>query len=127
MSRKSQIAIEYAYRFREHNPKCHVFWVYAANDARFGGAYKELARRLKLHRADDPDVDVCELVSDWLNNDDDDDEQWLMILDNADNADLFFQPAKNNAARQARITKKPLINYLPKRLSSKRSLLITTR
>jgi hypothetical protein len=30
-SRKSQIAIEYAYRFFNSNPEGQVFWIYAAN------------------------------------------------------------------------------------------------
>ena len=69
-TRKSQIAIEYAYRFVENNPQSHVFWVYAASAARFDQAYKDIARKMKLPRVDDPDVDVCELVSNWLSEDD---------------------------------------------------------
>jgi tetratricopeptide (TPR) repeat protein len=123
--RKSQIVIEYAYRYRDAYPEAHVFWVYAANAARFDQSYKNIARKLKLPRVDDPDVDVCELVSDWLNNNDD--GEWLMILDNADNSDLFFSLTAVNPASERSATKKPLADYLPKRLTSKQSLLITTR
>jgi tetratricopeptide (TPR) repeat protein len=80
---------------------------------------------MKLPRVDDPDVDVCELVSDWLNEDDS--GQWLMILDNADNPGLFFWPVDSEAPNQASMTKKPLIDYLPRTLNSKQSLVITTR
>jgi len=132
-SRKSQIAIEYAYRFLDNNPQSHVFWVYAANAVRFDQAYRDIARKVKLPRVDDPDVDLCELVADWLNEDDS--GQWLMILDNADNTNLFFPPVNSGTteevnsgtAKEANMTKKPLIDYLPRRLNSKRSLIITTR
>jgi hypothetical protein len=50
-----------------------------------------------------------------------------MILDNADNADLFFPSNTLDAATQASTTKKPLVDYLPKRLAPKQSLIITTR
>jgi hypothetical protein len=124
-NRKSQIAIEYAYRFVKNNPRSHVFWVYAASAARFDQAYKDIARKIKLPRVDDPDADVCELVSDWLSEDDS--GQWLMILDNADNPDLFFWPVDSEASNPVGMTKKPLIDYLPRTLNSKQSLVITSR
>jgi hypothetical protein len=124
-ARKSQIAIEYAYRYQTAHPQGHVFWVYAANAARFDQAYRDIGRKLKLPGIDNPEVDACELVSDWLNEDES--GEWLMILDNADSSDLFFPPVDSDAASQVRTTKKPLISYLPKKLSSKRLLLVTTR
>ncbi|KAH0533863.1 hypothetical protein FGG08_007514 [Glutinoglossum americanum] len=126
---KSQIAIEYAYRFHDNNPKAHVFWVYAASAGRFDQSYEDIARKLKLPLVDDPDVDVCELVSDWFNNHDN--GHWLMILDNADNSDLFFPPTDFDTQftqfTQINVTKRPLVEYLPRRLDSQRSLIVTTR
>jgi tetratricopeptide (TPR) repeat protein len=125
MWRKSQIAIEYAYRYHAAHPQSHVFWVYAANGARFDQAYKDIARKLRLPHVDDPEVDVGKIVSDWLH--DGDNREWLMILDNADNPDLFFPSTHLGATIQVSMTKKPLADYLPGRLNSKRSILITTR
>ncbi|KAH0565091.1 hypothetical protein GP486_001509 [Trichoglossum hirsutum] len=123
---KSQIAIEYAYRYREKNPKAHVFWVYAASAGRFDQSYKGIARELKLPRVDDPDVDVCELVSDWFNNDDN--GHWLIILDNADHSDIFFPSTDFDIPfTQINITKRPLVDYLPRRLNPQHSLIVTTR
>ncbi|KAI9774253.1 MAG: hypothetical protein M1840_004147, partial [Geoglossum simile] len=123
---KSQIAIEYAYRFRNNNPNAHVFWVYAASASRFNQSYKDVARKLKLPRVDDPDVDICELVSDWFN--DDGNGHWLIILDNADNSELFFPSTDfDNSFVQVNATKRPLVNYLPRRLNSQHSLIVTTR
>jgi hypothetical protein len=124
--RKSQIAIEYAYRFRNNNPKAHVFWVYAASAVRFYQSYEDIARKLKLPRVDDPDVDACELVSDWFNNDDN--GHWLIILDNADDSDLFFPSTDfDTPFTQINVTKRPLVDYLPRRLDSQHSLIVTTR
>lgn len=125
MNRKSQIAIEYAYRFQQSHPQSHVFWVYAATSTRFYDAYKDIARRLKLPGHKDNAIDTGRLVLDWL---DDWDSQWLMILDNADDVGLFFPSHHGKpSSREISAPKTPLINYLPTRLSSKKSLLITTR
>ncbi|KAF7593102.1 hypothetical protein BBP40_012047 [Aspergillus hancockii] len=78
--RKSQIAIEYAYRARQRNPKLSVFWVQAGNAARFEQAYIDLADELGLPGRANPDVDVFKMVP-----------RWLMILDNADNEEHFTQ------------------------------------
>jgi len=124
--RKSQIVIEYAYRFRQSQPQSHVFWIYAANSAQFMQACQDVARKLKLPRCEEPDVDPCKLVSEWL--DEDHDNGWLMIIDNADNADLFFRPLDPNASSDsASQLQGQLIDYIPKNLDSKRSMIITTR
>ncbi|KAL4739076.1 hypothetical protein BDV11DRAFT_170455 [Aspergillus similis] len=86
---KSQIAIEYTYRARKRDPKLSVFWVYASNTARYEQAYRDLADELKLLGRTDPGTDIFKLVSRWLS--DAANGSWLMILDNADNDDMFFQ------------------------------------
>jgi hypothetical protein len=70
---KSQIAIEYAYLFKEHNAESHVFWVrffeffillsdmeqvYAGNVARFEHGYQSIARKLAIPGWDDERVDT---------------------------------------------------------------------
>ena len=123
--RKSQIAIEYAYRFRQSRPLGHVLWVYAASSSTFLQACHDIARSLKLPGCDDPKTDPCELVSKWLKEED---RNWLMILDNADNAELFFPSTKSDTLPATVIqTQRPLIYYLPSILDSQKSLLVTTR
>jgi hypothetical protein len=81
---------------------------------------------LQLPRRDDPNVDVCQLFFDWLNEDGT--GQWLLLLDNADDSELFFpstdcdQPSSNVIR-----TKKPLLNNIPKNLDFRRSIIVTTR
>ncbi|MCJ1230397.1 hypothetical protein MMC12_007071 [Toensbergia leucococca] len=123
---KSQIAIEYAYRFVQSQPKSHVFWIYAANSARFVRAYQDIARTLQLPGYDDPKTDPCELVTKWLNQEDS--GHWLMILDNADDANLFFSSAESKDSSTTMTQhQKPLINYVPKMLNPRRLLMVTTR
>ncbi|KAF7502552.1 hypothetical protein GJ744_005491 [Endocarpon pusillum] len=123
---KSQIAIEYAYRFQQSHPQSHVFWIFAANSTQFVQAYQDIARKLRLPGCEDSDVNQCELVSKWL--DEDNSSGWLMILDNVDNADLFLHstdlnPSSAGTDRMQRL----LIDYVPRRLDSKRLLINTTR
>ena len=89
MHSKSQIAIEYSYRLREKDPETWVFWVHASNNVRFEQAYKSIAATLHLPSWDDPKTDILGLVSRWLS--DTNNGRWLMILDNADDIDVFRQ------------------------------------
>lgn len=126
VNRKSQIAIEYAYRFRESHPQSHVFWIYSANKTQFVQAYQDIARKLRLPGCEDSNVNPCELVARWL--DEDDSSGWLMILDNADNADIFFGSSDLNASStETDPIQRLLIDHVPKRLDSQRAIIVTTR
>ena len=125
VDRKSQIAIEYAYRFKKKHPHVHVFWVFAANRSRFQQAYQDIAERLKLPGSEDPAADVCDLVLRWLTEED---TQWLMIIDNADDPELFSPSVDAEpAAEDPTLSQSPLTKYLPTRLSSIKLPLFTTR
>jgi tetratricopeptide (TPR) repeat protein len=65
------------------------------------------------------------VVFSWLNKDHG--EQWLMVVDNADDADLFYWTAERESQDRKKVTKKPLSEYLPRTLESKRKIIITTR
>src|SRR5436190_18408704 len=86
--RKSQIAIEYCYRFQYQHPESHVFWIHASTVSRMDQAYKNIARRLCLPGWNDPKIDIFQLVSEWLS--DDAHGPWLLVLDNADDMEIFF-------------------------------------
>ncbi|KAL1640170.1 hypothetical protein SLS61_010263, partial [Didymella pomorum] len=94
--RKSQIAIEYAYRAREAAPHLWVFWVYASNVARFEQAYREITARLELPGRDDPKTDILLLVRNWLC--DERNGRWLMIVDNADDDRVFAAPGATDVS-----------------------------
>src|SRR5438876_591620 len=119
---KSQIAIEYCYRFKAKNPSGSVFWVHASTIARFEQAYNDIARKLSLPGHEDPKVNSLQLVYEWLS--DEDHGAWLMILDNADDIEAFFSSSRHASLLGAEQTPS-LFSYLPK--ISKGSVIITTR
>ena len=125
---KSQIAIEYSYIFKENNPDAHVFWVYAGNAARFEHDYQTIARKLAVAGWDDEKVDTLELVHEWLN--DDQNGKYLLILDNADDASMFFRMKPDgrefsNEREFNTSSNKTLARYLPTHGLGR--ILITTR
>ncbi|RDW59198.1 hypothetical protein BP5796_12122 [Coleophoma crateriformis] len=124
---KSQIAIEHAYRVREHNPQTTVFWIHASTKIRFEQAYQEIADRLELPWRDDPKVNVLRLVYNWLSSEAN--GQWLMILDNVDDGNVLlggddtFRGVLSHD--QSADLQPPLETFLPQ--SRNGSILITSR
>ena len=121
---KSQIAIQYCYQYRSRQLDSHVFWVHCGSIARFDQGYREIARKLELPGIQDPGMDVVKTVFDWLS--DEDNGPWLLVLDNADNQEIFF--GSGNRSTQQDILKEQLgrlVQYLPR--SVRGSTLITTR
>ena len=122
MARKSQIAIEYAYRVRESAPQTWVFWVHASNAARFEQAYTNIAAKIELPGRDDPKADILRLVYNWLC--DERNGRWLIILDNADD-DRVFSSTSADSDGVAHRAEAPLQSFLPQ--SSNGWILVTSR
>ena len=121
---KSQIAIEYAYRLQKKWPARSVFWVQANNAARLEQSYRSIATAAKIPGIEDPKVDVLDLVFQWLGSDQSGD--WLLILDNADDADQFFGPPAAPETQTDAGTEPPrLSRFLPQ--IGFGSILITSR
>ncbi len=81
---KTQLAIEYAHRYRDDYDA--VFWVTAATRETLYAGFVAIARLLQLPAQDLPDQQrIVEAVKQWLVRH----EQWLLILDNADELDLL--------------------------------------
>ena len=122
--RKSQVAIEYCYRFKERHADSNILWVHAGTKERFEQAFKAIARKCELPGWDNPATNPLDLVYDWLNGD----TTWLMILDNADDKDVFFdqQPPSTSQIPEAQRSNVPLITYIPQ-TSRGGSVLVTSR
>ncbi len=76
---KTQTAVEYAYRYRQHYDA--VFWVAAETADDLETGYAEIARRLDLPEHDARQrAATVRAVLRWLESND----SWLLILDNAD-------------------------------------------
>jgi hypothetical protein len=86
MDSKSQIAVQYAYKVKEH-PETSIFWVFAGNSERFEQDYTAIAKGLRLPGHNDPEVDILNLVKDSLIKPEF--GKWLMIVDNADDMFIF--------------------------------------
>ncbi|KAK3947111.1 P-loop containing nucleoside triphosphate hydrolase protein [Pseudoneurospora amorphoporcata] len=113
---KSQLAIEYAHRTAEKEPDRWVFWVHAGTQARVEEGLKAIADAVKLPGRGQPEADVPQLVYTWLSNERK--HRWIVILDSADDVDVFFDAGSNPKRR-------PLAAYFPQ--SPNGSLLVTTR
>lgn len=85
---KSQIALEYAYRRHERSSEISIFWVHASNASRFEQDYLQIAINAKLSGVNDPKQEIKQLVKNWLSSKES--GTWLMIIDNADDSDMFF-------------------------------------
>ncbi|KAF5675931.1 hypothetical protein FDENT_9649 [Fusarium denticulatum] len=129
---KSQVTIQFAHHIHSESPQTSVYWVHTSSRPRFEAAYRSIAERLQLPRRNDPDVDVLGLVRDWLQTEEA--GSWLMILDNADDANLFY-PIHTSGAKAvtgsanentiSRTDQQPLAVYLPKRRNG--TILATSR
>lgn len=75
---------------RECAPQTWVFWVHASNAARFEQAYRDIAVKVELPGRDNAKADILQLVYNWLG--DEGNGRWLMILDNADDDQVFSSP-----------------------------------
>ncbi|KAK4653773.1 hypothetical protein QC762_0087050 [Podospora pseudocomata] len=107
---KTQIALETAYRIRDLQPECSVFWVPAVDATAFENAYRAIGQQLKVPGIDEEKADVKALIKSALGRENI--GNWLLIIDNADDEKLLF----GNTA---------LADYLP--FSRKGSILFTTR
>jgi len=100
---------------RQSRPEIWVFWIHCSTEARFKQSYEDIARALQLPAIDRADVNVMQSVVDWLKQESN--GQWLLILDNADNLDMF--KIVNNGSS------KRLLDYVPQ--SPHGRILITSR
>ena len=126
-TRKSQIAIEYAYRVRESTPQTWVFWVHASNANRFEQAYRDIATKVELPSRDEAKADILQLIYDWLG--DERNGRWLMVIDNADDDEVFFAADEDNVgiAEKSAIPShtRPLESFIPQTPNG--TILITSR
>lgn len=119
---KSQVAIEYCYRFNLKTPETHVFWIYGGTIARFYQGYKRIAQRMDIPGWQDPEASILELVSTWLTTTE---SPYLLVIDNADNIEHWW-PGKYKTKASLDDPNKNLSKYLPGH-SEKGRMLITTR
>jgi hypothetical protein len=107
---KTQMALEAAYRVRDQDPQCSVFWVPAVDVTNFENAYREIGQKLQVSGIEEDGADVKSLVKKAMSHERC--SRWLLIVDNADDVGLLFGTAA-------------LCDYLP--FNPQGSVLFTTR
>lgn len=112
---KTQLVLELLYRIRDEYQDCSVLWISATSMESLEQGYLSAAKKLGIPGCENKDADVKQLVQDHLSNDGA--GQWLLIIDNADDPDIWTKPAMPGAKR--------LLDYVP--MSSRGSIVVTSR
>ena len=101
-----------------------MFWVHAGDKALFERSYLDISK-LQTGTEVEKDENVFVKVSDWLS--DQRNGWWLMVLDNADNPDIFYetQSVQSSWGSKSRSYEKPLIDFIPQVSHGK--VLVTSR
>ncbi|KAL6699743.1 hypothetical protein J3F84DRAFT_404743 [Trichoderma pleuroticola] len=107
---------------RDMHPDTSVFWVHASNADRFHAAYAFIAEKCEVPGRENPKADILLLVKRWL--EDQNKMQWLMIIDNVDDMELFY-PSRRSDDPEAHQQGDKLGRYIPD--CNHGSILITTR
>ncbi|KAL6823409.1 P-loop containing nucleoside triphosphate hydrolase protein [Trichoderma camerunense] len=114
---KSQLAIEFAYRFAEQHKNIWIFWIHAATQERVQEGFRLIADAVKLPERKQPQADIPLLVKNWLSIEHN--GRWVIILDSADDTEVLY------GADESGHGKRSLAAYIPKTRNG--SIVLTTR
>jgi hypothetical protein len=96
---KTQIALELAYRIRDREPECSIFWVPCTSYEAVEQACMSIAQMVGLHNMDPAEVkDRLQTYFSQTN------EKWILIFDNADDTRIWTKGS---------LTVPPLRNIIP--------------
>jgi nucleoside phosphorylase/tetratricopeptide (TPR) repeat protein len=109
---KTQVALELAYRTRDRDKECSVFWIPCTSHAIVEQMFLQIAQILGLRNVNP--AEVKEQVKSYL--DSKRAGKWLLILDNADDAEMWLTGSH---------TAPPLEDFLPE--SDQGRILFTSR
>ncbi|KAL4959124.1 putative kinesin light chain, partial [Aspergillus stella-maris] len=96
---KTQIALELAYRMRDREPGCSIFWVPCTSYEAIEQAYMSIAQMVGLHGVEP--AKVKERLKTYFSQTD---EKWVLIFDNADDMEMWINGSP---------TAPPLKNIIP--------------
>lgn len=122
-NRKTKIAVQYAHKIREKTPECHIFWVYGSTRQSFDDAYRRISEELEIPGWDHPLFEHRKSVPRELDR-----RQtgpWLMIVDNADDYNIYFPPPDGALNENER--NEYLAHCLPFGAENGGRLIVTTR
>ncbi|KAL2865008.1 putative kinesin light chain [Aspergillus lucknowensis] len=87
---KTQVALEFAYRMRDTEPECSIFWVPCTSYEAVEQACMAIAQIVGLE-----DVKPAEATTRVKTYFSQSDEKWLLIFDNADDTDMWINGSDN--------------------------------
>ena len=125
VDRKSQILLQYAHEKLRSSPMTAVFWVYAGSRGRFAEDYRKIAKAIDIKDLHNPSVDWMQLVKQKL---EEDYEDFLMIIDNADDMAVFYDNDQDKATSSQCLEKSEAggaFRYIPEK--SQGSIIYSTR
>ncbi|KJZ70126.1 hypothetical protein HIM_10496 [Hirsutella minnesotensis 3608] len=120
---KTQIALAFVYWLQETCPETSIFWVHASNADRFRQSFAQIAAECRIPGHDDTKLDELTLVKQWLARKEN--GNWLMVIDNADDAQLFFGRQLRYHTSKASFNDEKLAQHIPE--CSHGAVLVTTR
>ncbi|OBT53431.1 hypothetical protein VE04_06664 [Pseudogymnoascus sp. 24MN13] len=88
---KTRLLLQYAHRFKDSDTHS-VFWIHASSMSRMNKTCAEIARFVKIKGWENPMSNKIELVKDYLESPKS--GKWTLLLDNADDYDLFYGSGK---------------------------------
>ncbi|KAB8234347.1 purine and uridine phosphorylase [Aspergillus alliaceus] len=91
---KTQVALELAYRIRERDSECSIFWVPCFSYESVEQAYMNIAQTLGIE--DMKPAEAKDRVKAYLSHKDA--GKWLLIFDNADDIEMWMQGSNTNPA-----------------------------
>lgn len=81
---KTQVVLELAYRYRDWDKECSIFWLPCTSHEMVEQTYLNIAQTIGLH--DVKPTEVKEQVKTYLSSEGA--GKWLLIFDNADDMDM---------------------------------------
>ncbi|RJE25535.1 hypothetical protein PHISCL_02147 [Aspergillus sclerotialis] len=119
---KGFFAIEFAYKIHAEKPQISVFWIHASTVDRFREGYYSIAKECDIP-ANSEKRDRMSLVKNWLEREH---NEWLLIIDNADESSLFVSEGETTKGKSVpSSTTDSIVDYLPE--CPHGSILVTTR
>ncbi|KAL3474770.1 putative kinesin light chain [Aspergillus californicus] len=108
---KTQIALELAYRMRDREPDCSIFWISCTSYEAVEQAFMTIAQMVGLQGVEPTEVKEC--LRTYFNQTN---KKWFLVFDNADDMDMWIQGSP---------TALPLMDIIPR--SGNGHVLFTSR
>jgi hypothetical protein len=116
---KTQIALEYAYRFQEKT-QGSIFWIRSDSEANFTKNYGDIAKLANLS-AELKGSDLLYAVRRWI----EEQTPWLIVLDNADDLKIFKQASASHQLDKEKTPNPELLQFVPR--GSRGTIIWTSR